>query len=174
MKKILKSRIFMFIFGLVIASCIAGTVYAINASEITYKETTVDAALDDLYSKTINSKILLWENENPNDNITAIDINLNSSLTNFTHILIQYKVNTETSDIYEDLFNLMYERPNTNNINKAAFAIGAFDDATALIYRGVRVSDPVTLRLGNAVNTASVTKTNYLIPIAVYGLNLSY
>ena len=162
----------MFIFGLVIASLIS--VYAINANEITYKETTVDAALDDLYLKANSSKTLLWQNTNPTASLNGTDLNLNSSLTNFTHILIQYKVNTETSVIYEDLFNLKYERPNANNANKAAFAIGAFDETTTLIYRGIRVTDSTTLRMGNAINTSAVTKSNYIIPIAIYGLNLSY
>lgn len=57
MKKILNSRIFIFVLGLVIAGSIG--VYAtikIQSSEIGYKEGTVEDALNDLYSKANNSK----------------------------------------------------------------------------------------------------------------------
>ena len=51
MKKFLKSRVFAFILGGIILGSIG--VYASNilASDISYKDTTVDKALDDLYTK---------------------------------------------------------------------------------------------------------------------------
>ena len=49
MRRVLKSRLFSFILGLIVMAGIAG-VYAINASDITYNNTTVDAAIDDLYN----------------------------------------------------------------------------------------------------------------------------
>ena len=48
MKKILNSKIFIFLLGFVIASAIG--VYAINAGEIDYKNTNVESALDTLYT----------------------------------------------------------------------------------------------------------------------------
>ena len=50
MKKILNSKIFIFLLGFVVASAIG--VYAINANDITYHDSTLDTVLDDLYSKT--------------------------------------------------------------------------------------------------------------------------
>ena len=56
MKKIFKTRIFTFILGFVVAGGIG--VYAasqILASDISYKDGTVESALNDLYSKANNS-----------------------------------------------------------------------------------------------------------------------
>lgn len=50
MKKFIKNNIFGFIIGVVSCTAIVG-VYAITASEVTYKETTVDSALDGLYEE---------------------------------------------------------------------------------------------------------------------------
>ena len=57
MKRILKSRLFSFILGLIVMASIAG-VYAINAGEITYKETTVSAELNNLYTRTFNKTVV--------------------------------------------------------------------------------------------------------------------
>lgn len=82
MKKVLKSRIFVAIITAII--CITGTAYAagqIFASDITYKNTTVDKALDDLY--TTASDYVKLENEttvsasNLLNGITAYDNNGN-------------------------------------------------------------------------------------------------
>ena len=51
MKKIFKNPMFMFIMGVVVTVSIGIGVYAINASEISYGNTTVDDTLDDLYDK---------------------------------------------------------------------------------------------------------------------------
>ena len=51
MKRILKSRIFVFVLGLIVMAGISYGVYAINASEITYKESNVEDAIEDLYGK---------------------------------------------------------------------------------------------------------------------------
>ena len=50
MKKIFKSRIFIFILGVLVMAGIGYGVYAINAEEIAYENGTVKSALDDLYS----------------------------------------------------------------------------------------------------------------------------
>ena len=55
MKKVLKSRLFVAIITAII--CVTGTAYAttqILASNIAYKDTTVEAALNDLYSNRYN------------------------------------------------------------------------------------------------------------------------
>ncbi len=56
MKKIIKNPIFTFIIGLALATVVG--VYAINANEITYSDTTVDQALNTVYS-SLNNKIVL-------------------------------------------------------------------------------------------------------------------
>ena len=56
-----KNILFMF-FGLLIGVIACSTVYAINAGEITYKSTTVDAAIDNLYLRTDVSNIFTSSN----------------------------------------------------------------------------------------------------------------
>ena len=51
----MKKNILFMIFGMFLVGVIGIGVYAINASSITYKETTVEGAIDDLYSKASNS-----------------------------------------------------------------------------------------------------------------------
>ena len=82
MKKVLKSRIFMIALTAII--CITGTTYAatqILASNIAYKDTTVEDALNDLYTKATPQ--LLYTNSSTtsirNTNID-IDANINSIL----------------------------------------------------------------------------------------------
>ena len=80
MKKVLKSRIFSFILGLIVMAGIAG-VYAINASEIDYRDTKLDQALDDLYNHTDVTlrPVLLWTNPNPTADFAAQVISLDLS-----------------------------------------------------------------------------------------------
>ena len=59
---------------MLIMACISIGVYAINANEITYKETTVDSALDDLYTITATKQNLVYIGE----------VNLSNSNTPFT------------------------------------------------------------------------------------------
>lgn len=57
MKRVLKSRVFFFVLGLIIAGSI-GVYATMAASSITYNNTTVDLALDDLYNN-LDSKMVL-------------------------------------------------------------------------------------------------------------------
>lgn len=56
MQKFVKNNIFGFIIGVVLCTAIIG-VYAITASEVTYKETTVDNALNNLYTE-VNKNLI--------------------------------------------------------------------------------------------------------------------
>ena len=59
MIRILKSRLFTFILGLVIASSISGIVYALNATSVDYKNNkNVSEAIDDLYNMASTYKNL--------------------------------------------------------------------------------------------------------------------
>ena len=85
MKKVLKSRVFAFILGALIFSSIS--VYAAHkyyASDITYKETTLDNALDTLYT-TQNTTVN----------------NLNSQITSLTNekTSLQNQINTKDATI---------------------------------------------------------------------------
>ena len=203
MKKILKKEVIIsFIIGVILASSIA--VYAtMNASEVDYKNgQKVSQALDDLYSKipsgslditsngnNINvkqyekvnvnvtvagTKTLLWTNDSPTSNIEATNITLSNSLSNYSHILVQYKVKTNSTDIYEDLFKIIPNRPSTNFSDKGQYMIGASNTNSEMIARPIRYVDSTTLRIGNATNFQGTIEANYLIPTTIYGLNFSY
>ena len=167
--------IIAFIIGIIIASSITIYAYSNYASQVGYttdKNTNiqnVDQALNDLYNK--RNKILLWSNSNQYSDCEAFDIPLSSSIENYSHILIQYKIKTDSIDVYDDLFSTSIDRPNAGE-DKGLFAIGARDATSINVYRGIRAYDSVTLRCGRAINTDGVVESNYLIPIAVYGLNL--
>ena len=51
MKKIVKSKIFIFVLGFAAAIFVTGIVYALSSNDIGYNGTTVKGALDDLYDR---------------------------------------------------------------------------------------------------------------------------
>ncbi len=57
MKKVFNNSMFMFVLGILVTVCFGIGVYAINASEIDYRDTKVDQALDYLYTEA-NSPII--------------------------------------------------------------------------------------------------------------------
>lgn len=59
MKKFIKNNILGFIIGIVLMGTITA-VYAINASNITYNDTTVSQALDTLYERSANRRYETW------------------------------------------------------------------------------------------------------------------
>ena len=52
MKKIIKNPLFTFIFGIVLCGTVVVIADNLNASEIDYKETNVESALDTLYQRS--------------------------------------------------------------------------------------------------------------------------
>ena len=129
--------IVLIVLGIVISCGIS--VYATSqylASQVTYNNTNVASALDDLYNKVPNgeetitanghydiskkasvnvnvtvagTKTLLWTNPNSltTDLNSTESITLNDKLSNYSHILIQWIPSTSnTNVIYEDIFKI--------------------------------------------------------------------
>ncbi len=100
MKKLIKNPIFMFILGAIIFSSITVIATNIVASDVTYSDTTVDAALDNLYSKakpTYTGNITFT----PSDTIQTILTNnkvMTSDIT-INAIPSTYKNLTTTTDV---------------------------------------------------------------------------
>ena len=120
--KFLKSNlkvIIGFIIGVILAG---GIVYAtVSATEVDYtteKNTeikNVSDALNDLYSK-LPTKTLLWTNSNPTENFTGQTITLDSSLTNYTYMIIKWKFQKNDTVEYEDMFKIQpYRLDGENN-----------------------------------------------------------
>ena len=109
MKNIFKSRIFAFILGGIILGSIG--VYAgsqILASDISYRDGTVESALNDLYSKanSSNSNVgenydLIWDNSNIHASFEPITISLD--LSNYTSVIVMGKYNS--SSTYDNYLN---------------------------------------------------------------------
>ena len=93
MRNVFKNPIFTFVLGGIIVASIIG-VYAINANEITYNDTTVAEELDILYSHTDPAlrPVLLWTNENPTAAFAAQTISLD--LSEYKYVIIVVKQNT--------------------------------------------------------------------------------
>ena len=77
MKKIFSSRIFTFVLGFIAASAIG--VYAINAGEITYKSTTVEGAINELYNLSLRD--LTFDNIITNGSYGDQEENRSASIT---------------------------------------------------------------------------------------------
>lgn len=207
MKKMLKKELIIgILIGVLLASGIA--VYAAiatSADKVSYNSTTVDVALNDLYSKipsgeqnitqngtydisgkaSVNVRVTtpagtktpLWTNSNPNSSMPGTNITLNDSLSNYTHILIQWKAQTNSTTIYDDIFKIQPYRSETLNEGNL-YAIGreVYGSSSSIIYtRYLRYLTDTTMRFpGVRVLGSDSDANSKCIPIAIYGLNISY
>ena len=190
------------IIGAILSGGIVYATSTYLASQVDYNkngQAKVSNALDDLYSKvpsgeqniTTNgtydiskkasvivnvseiNKTLLWTNASPNSELGNGDINMSSSLENFTHILIQWKRKTSDSTVYEDLFNINPKRTNGDQ-NSGTYTIGCYYESSGLAYRQIRYKNQTTLYTGNACYQDGSFQPSYLIPLYIYGLSFSY
>ncbi len=122
---------------------------------------------------TSMAKTLLWTNSTPNAEREKFNIDLTSSLDNFTHILIQWKLKTSSSTIYEDIFKINPNR--TSSANSGTYGIVSFTDTdVSLFARAIRYVNSTQLVCGNAYDMGGIFHTSYIIPTNIYGLNFSY
>ena len=103
MKRVIKNRLFLVLFTAII--CIIGSVYATTrylASEIEYKDTTVENALNDLY--TVHE---IYKNLNTETNFTANDLISGKTAYNSNGELITGVVNecVKGSFIYQSSYS---------------------------------------------------------------------
>ena len=176
------------------------------ASQVEYNkngQAYVSDALDDLYSKvpsgtesitangtyniankeSVNvnvtvagTKTLLWTNSSPNNSFGKETVTLSSSMDNFSHLLIQYKSSTTSTEIYEDLFKISPYRLNNFSDGTGVYAIGCWGADSSIISRTFRYVDSNNLRFGGAakMNLSNTEDFTRLIPLNIYGLNFSY
>ena len=142
MKKILKSRLFTFILGLVIAGTVGVYAYTVSSSNVSYDNSTsgleadnVKDAIDDLYEKSKNTK---------------------------AHITTIYSAASDTLYYYDDASNKV-DFCTTNNNGMGLCAVPAKDSIT--VYSSV-AKDPNNLSnpYQKTLNTTSLTDTIYLMP----------
>lgn len=196
-----KSIIISFIIGVILASNIAVYASINASDVDYKNGQKVSQALDDLYNKqkeyiytetqyqnygiaqrqegyeegqrtatVATTKTLLWTNSSANSNFVTDEIST-FSITNFTHILIQWKQNTSSSTIYEDICKT---NPIRQISSTAYFTIGENDDDGYFI-RNILWNTQGNLTIANAVSIeGSGVNNSKLIPIAIYGLNFSY
>ena len=72
MKKIFKNSIFMFILGTILSTSICVIASGLLASDIKYKDTNVESALDNLYEKANSYKFKLVSDSNDSVRSTAL------------------------------------------------------------------------------------------------------
>ena len=141
---------------------------------ITSNGENIDVSQYERVNVTINmdgAKNLLWTNSTPNSSREAFDIELNSSIENFSYILVEYKIKTTSSDICKDLFETRpYRLGNSGNDSKS-YCIGCYNGDHGMV-RHIKYKDSTTLRCGNCVKTDGTMNNNWIIPLNVYGINI--
>jgi hypothetical protein len=96
MKKFIKNNILGFIIGIVLMGTITA-VYAINASNITYNDTTVSEALDDLYQKKQIKYISGTNNGATGTESITIDRDCDKALIVSGQQALEYSINSTDS-----------------------------------------------------------------------------
>ncbi len=158
-----KGYILSFILGIVITVSIGIGVYAISADQITYDDTTVDLALDDLYTKA-NKPVFGYE---------YVDFKINkSSGTTFTFSPNGYKYLylfdiywlTEKTE-YSNISNRLKIKTIQNARYKEIGIVGkngTSSSAAARIYviEVTDLNENVTVTFNNTVDTMSVYGIN--------------
>ena len=146
-----------------------------------YKNINVNVTTDKVYTqaqydaKTVaQTKTLLWTNSNPSSTFNAADITLNSSLANFTHILIQFKNHSSGSIVYDDIFKLSPSRSGQGE--QAEFLFGVNNGGATVIYvRRGYVKSNTQIHIGGGVQREGTNvNDDRAVPIAIYGLNFTY
>lgn len=167
--------VFIIILILVSSGISVFATYNYLASDIKYTDDkSVADALNDLYSIHNNNnnnetieKTLLWTNEKTNQSISQLDIELNNSLENFSHILVQWYLSTTDNTMYEDIYSL---KPYRSDNSFYAFT-GKTSDGS--FTRRMHYVNNTTLRILQTFRlNGAVTKNNLIIPYRIYGLNL--
>ena len=125
-----------------------------------------------------STKTLIWVNENPTAAFNSTTVTLTSSLSNFTHFLVIYKNNKTDTVTYENIFKVDPIRYTSTVTAKWSIA-GRETSGSKQISRGIFVPDGESsnkLQIGGAywTDAGSTLNNNFLIPIYIYGLNLSY
>ena len=127
-------------------------------------------------NSTTVQKTLLWSNPDSSVDFAAQDITLSQSLSNFSHILIQYTTIKTDTTIYDNLFKILPKRL-ASQASNGRFTIGcSYSNAEGFYTRNISCVDNNNskLRIGVAIRSDLVNSTERLIPVSVYGLNFSY
>lgn len=120
------------------------------------------------------TKTLLWQNPNPNAEMDDSTLKLSESLEKYTHIIIRWKINTTSNELYDDIFKVKPYRDAINN--PPYYAISLRDSYAKNYTRLFWYIDDTTLNYtaGRQVAGTASHVTNVLIPTEIYGLNFSY
>ena len=117
------------------------------------------------------TKTLLWTNPSPNSNFASQTINLSSSLSSFTHMIIRYKVSTGSTQVYDNLFNV---NPLRTSDSTGRYGINIITSGSVTYVRPMYSAGTNAIFSGNAVNLSSTQGNNFLIPLEIYGISISY
>ena len=100
-----------------------------------------------MYSK-LPTKTLLWTNSNPTDNFISQTITLDSSLTNYTYVIIKWKFKKNDTVEYEDIFKIQPYR--LDGENNSMYTIGGMENNIAWVRLGRTINEQYTkIKFGN-------------------------
>lgn len=145
------------------------------------EEVIVNVTTDKKYTqaeydaKTVaTTKTLLWTNNSPTSAMGDTTIQLNNSLENYTHIIVQWHHSTTNTTIYEDLFKLQPYRTTSNAQIYGLTGKEAPENAIART-RILRYVDSTHIKISKSLALLNTEQTtNHIIPRAIYGLKISY
>lgn len=170
----MKKIILGFVLGLMTATGLIGIVYALNASDIDYKETKVDQALDNLYTKALEETEmkLLWTNSNPNVPFAAQTIPLD--LSNYKYVVINatYGGNGITNDYFTGHKSII-EVGTTSNITGAYGGSNGQNlsyGSAATIRETTVTTSGITFDIGKFYDGSNKNSNNYAVPLNIWGI----
>ena len=168
MKKAIKNPILTFILGLIIASGITVLASTILARDISYKNTNVEDALDDLYAKANEPTAmeLLWTNPNP---LSSFDIQtINVDLSNYKYVVVNatYGGNGLIED-YSTVNKSIIEVGTTGNITGVYHSA---DGGASTIRKAVVSETGISFGIGKFWDGSNNSSANYAVPLYIWGI----
>ena len=168
-----------YIIGFIAGAIIFGTigVYAatqIYARQVSYDDTTVDQALDDLYKKANerSDMKLLWTNPNPSAEFAPQTLNINLSDYKYVVITSTFGGNGLTND-YFDGHKSLIEVGTTSNITGVHGGSNGLNHShgiAATTREVIVTTSSIEFKKGNFYNGTNNQSNNYAVPLYIWGI----
>ena len=142
-----------------------------------YGDTKYQEGISYAQNHLIGTKVELWRNNNTSNAFGEQTITLNSSIANYTHFIIQWKrnKNDNNTNMYEDIFSVLPFRTETVAMGGYTYGANGTTDVTKHFARKVFYVSSTQLKFGRpGLINDDYYSEDVLIPLYIYGVNLSY
>ena len=113
---------------------------------------------------------VLWENS-LETSVAATTVTLNDSVRNYQYVKIKYRFNTNNA-VYSEVWMPVSDFVNTAYATNYNFMFGIYAYYGGYIRRWCAYVSDTSIRF-SAGTLDSSTNNNYLIPVQIYGVNIS-